>query len=95
MTLLRAVTVVIGFTVGGAFTGILVGFCLGKFAPGYYQFVFAVRRDQTFDPVDVGIGQGLTQGIIGGVIIGIVLVTILALYNIRQESRSSKSSDRD
>ena len=68
-----------GFAVGGALTGTLAGFCLGKFVPGYCQFVFSVRRDQAFNPIEVGIGQGLTQGLIGGVIVGVVLVAVVAL----------------
>jgi hypothetical protein len=54
--------------------GALIGFLLGKAAPGYYRSVFGGGSDPLFDPVAVGLGQGLTQGLVLGAGVGLILV---------------------
>ena len=76
---------VVASTVAGALAGTAIGFCLGKFAPGYYRSVFWAGQLQDFDPVAVGIGQGLTQGLAFGAIVGIALVAVLCWYHTRLE----------
>lgn len=60
----------LGFGVGGA----VLGAALGAGAPGYYRFVFDVRPDEEFNPVQVGLGLGATQGMGAGLLVGVLLV---------------------
>jgi hypothetical protein len=83
MSIGRAVASVAACTVVFSFFGATAGYLLGKLMPGYYRSVFYGGDSPSFDPVQVGVGQGLTQGAVGGAVIGLILVALVAWHGNR------------
>lgn len=83
MTVQKATATVLFATIAFAAIGATVGYLLGRFAPNYYRGVFTGGDSPTFDPVQVGFGQGLTQGITGGVVVGLLIVVIVTWQEVR------------
>ena len=85
----QTLVVILASTVGLGLSGCLIGYLLGRFAPGYYRAVFRNGNDPQFDPVEVGIGLGLTQGIAAGLAVRALVVLAVAWYR----SRAPRSPD--
>ncbi|MGV3720781.1 MAG: hypothetical protein ACO1SX_07710 [Actinomycetota bacterium] len=79
----RGIAAVVICAVCFSLLGGMAGYLIGAFAPGYYRGVFANGSDPSFDPVQVGIGQGVTQGLVGGVFVGLIIVALAAWHDAR------------
>lgn len=83
MTVGRGFAIVVASSACAGAVGGLIGFVLGRYAPGYYWAVFGSGADPWFNPVQVGTGLGITQGLVAGLIVGSVVV----LASARSEAR--------
>jgi hypothetical protein len=73
----KAFLVVVASAVVFAALGGTMGYFIGSQMPGYYRSVFVNGDRATFNPVEVGTGQGITQGLAGGAVIGLILVALV------------------
>ena len=85
---LHLALIVAAMTAGGGLLGALLGWALGRFAPGYYRTVFpGAARDPLFDPVEVGVGLGVTQGAVLGFVGSLVVVLGVLWFQRRSERK--------
>lgn len=85
--LTRTIWLVVGSAFVGAALGAGLGGLLGKIAPGYYRGIFGHPSDDSFNPLQVGLGLGLTQGLIFGVVVGLAMAAIVAWHDVKTRTR--------
>lgn len=83
MTLIKALSIILGLTALGATLGGIGGYLLGTLNPQYYRGVFRDGHHPEFDPVAVGVGLGVSQWAAGGLVVGTFLVLVLTWYDLR------------
>jgi hypothetical protein len=93
MTILKASATIAGSAIVCAIAGTTIGFCLGRYFPGFYSLMFAHDVGPRYDPVEVGIGLGCVQGLIGGIVIGVVIVLAVTWHAIRIAEFQSRERD--
>lgn len=89
MTVLRGFVITILSGIAFALLGGGIGYGLGKFAPGYYRFVFRVPPEVRIDPAQAGIGLGITQGLVTGLFVGLLIVLAVSWYHSRVMKRET------
>ena len=88
MTVTKGLGTVAGCAVVCGALGGLMGYLIGRFAPGAYAAFFPARHGQEIDPIQVGLGLGIPQGMLVGIAIGIIIVALVTWYEIRTREKS-------
>ncbi len=80
MSILRALSTIVGCIIAGGCLGGGIGLTLGLLAPSYYRMVSRSGASPTFSAHEFGLGLGLTQGMASGAVIGVVVVLAVTVY---------------
>jgi len=88
MTITKGLGTVAGCTVVCGALGGLMGYLIGRFAPGAYAAFFPPHHGEEISATEVGIGLGIPQGMLVGVAIGIIIVALVTWYEIRTRDKS-------